>query len=118
MNLGCISFCLRGGISMKKSSRIWRGLVALFYVLLLLSASMTDLLISWSGQVNVFLDISAPTIEADEDTLYYRSDYELSDEGLAAMLIDSDKHDIQTMEEGSVLIKNDNAALPLEPSER
>lgn len=103
---------------MKKQNRIWRGLIALFSVLLLLSTSMTELLISWSGQVNVFLDVSVPTIEADEETMYYSSDYGLSDEGLAKMLIDSDKHDIQTMEEGSVLIKNDNAALPLDSAER
>src|SRR5690625_3746275 len=103
---------------MKKSNRIWRGFVALFSVLLLLSTSMTSLLISWSGQVNVFLDVTAPTIEADEETTYYSSDYGLSDEGLAEMLLASDKHDIQTMEEGSVLIKNANATLPLDSTEK
>src|SRR5690625_4845751 len=103
---------------MKKSNRMWRGFVALFSVLLLLSTSMTSLLISWSGQVNVFLDITAPTIEANDETMYYSSDYGLSDEGLAEMILASDKHDIQTMEEGSVLIKNNNAALPLASTER
>ncbi|WP_342421497.1 glycoside hydrolase family 3 C-terminal domain-containing protein [Paenibacillus sp. FSL E2-0178] len=103
---------------MKSKSNVWRGFTAVTAVLLTFSILMTQLLISWSGQVNVFLNVTAPVLEADASSMHYKSDYELSDAGLQAMLVDSDKHDIQTMEEGTVLLKNEQAALPLSTEER
>ncbi|SDF16995.1 beta-glucosidase [Fontibacillus panacisegetis] len=103
---------------MRRKSNIWRGLTSVTAVLLTFSILMTQLLISWSGQVNVFLNVTAPVIEADDSTMHYKSNYELSDAGLQAMLEDSDMHDVQTMEEGTVLLKNDQAVLPLSSKER
>ncbi|SCP98434.1 glycoside hydrolase family 3 protein [Anaerobium acetethylicum] len=103
---------------MKNKTNVWRGLTASIAVLLSVSIFTSALLFSWSGQVNVFLNVTPPTMKADDSTMYYESDYGLSDEGLAAMIKDSDAHDVQTMEEGAVLLKNDNAALPLASSER
>lgn len=103
---------------MGKGINLWRGLTSLLAVLLALAIFMTSLLFSWSGQVNVFLDIKAPTLAATADSTYYDSAYGLSDEGLTAMLKDSDLHDVQTMTEGAVLILNENTALPLAESER
>ncbi|MFA9376408.1 MAG: glycoside hydrolase family 3 C-terminal domain-containing protein [Lachnotalea sp.] len=103
---------------MRNNTNIWRGMTAVLAVLLSLSIFMTNLLLSWSGQVNVFLHIAPPVLEAEGDTAYYKSDYDLSDDGLTAMLQASDIHDVQTMEEGTVLLKNENAVLPLASSER
>lgn len=102
---------------MKSRVGIWRGLTAVTAVLLAFALFMNNLLLSWSGQVNVFLNVTAPTITGDGISLY-ASDYELSDDGLKELIKDSDIHDIQTMAEGSVLLKNDNATLPLEENER
>lgn len=103
---------------MRRQSNLWRGMTSVFAFLLSFSLLMTQLLLSWSGQVNVFLNVTAPVIEADASTMQYKSDYELSDEGLKQMLADSDKHDVQTMEEGTVLLKNEQAVLPLSSEER
>jgi beta-glucosidase len=103
---------------LRRKSNIWRGLTSVTAILLTFSILMTQLLISWSGQVNVFLNVTAPVIEADASTMHYKSNYELSDAGLQAMLADSDKHDVQTMEEGTVLLKNEQAVLPLSSEER
>ncbi len=103
---------------MRNKANKWRGMTAVTAVLLSIAILMTNLLISWSGQVNVFLHITPPTLEAEGDSIYYKSNYELSDDGLASMLKDSDVHDTQTMTEGAVLVKNENAALPLATQER
>ncbi|NOU82724.1 beta-glucosidase [Paenibacillus sp. LMG 31459] len=103
---------------MKRKSNMWRGFTSVSAFLLSFSLLMTQLLMSWSGQVNVFLNVTAPVIEADASTMQYKSDYELSDAGLQAMLADSDRHDVQTMEEGTVLLKNEQAVLPLSSEER
>lgn len=103
---------------MGKRINLWRGLTALMAVLLSISVFMTSLLFAWSGQVNVFLDIKAPTLTATENSTYYDSAYGLNDEGLVAMLKDSDIHDVQTMTEGAVLLVNKGAALPLADTER
>ena len=97
--------------------KLWRGLTALLAVLLCFTLLMTDLLISWSGQVNVALGVSIPTIVVDGDNWLYASDYGVNEQGLTAMLAASDEHDIQTMIEGAVLLKNDAGALPLTVAE-
>lgn len=103
---------------MSRRSKIWRGLTAVCAILLIFAVLMTNLLIAWQGQVNVFLNVSNPTSTTDNENAVYQSDYDLSDDGLEAMLADSDTHDIQTMTEGAVLLKNDNAALPLSDDEK
>ena len=103
---------------MRNKTNLWRGLTATMAVLLSIAILMTNLLFDWSGQVNIFLKITPPTLESNGETALYKSDYGLSDDGMAAMLKASDAHDVQTMEEGAVLLKNDNAALPLSSTER
>lgn len=103
---------------MGKRTGLWRGLASTFAVLAALAVCMTQLLMSWSGQVNVFLNVTAPASTAGDAGARYRSDYGLNDQGLAKMLAASDKHDTQTMEEGSVLLKNNKSALPLAKNER
>jgi beta-glucosidase len=99
-------------------TKLWRGLTAVFAILLTVSIFLSALCFEWAGQINIFLKVETPTIVGTEETTYYKSEYGLSDAGLAAMLVASDKHDIQTVEEGAVLLKNENAALPLRSTER
>ena len=99
-------------------ARLFRGLTALLAILLCFSLLMTNLLIEWSGQVNIFLNVTVPTIPMEGDSILYSSQYGLDEAGLTAMLAASDLHDTQTMAEGAVLLKNDGAALPLTGSER
>lgn len=101
---------------MRRKMKLWRGLTAVTGILLCLSILMTDLLVEWSGQVNVVLGVTIPTTVVDGDKWVYPSEYGMNEEGLAAMLAASDAHDIQTMIEGAVLLKN-NGALPLTGSE-
>lgn len=101
-----------------RNFKLWRGLAAVTGVLLSVAIFLSALLFQWAGNVNIFLGAEVPTVEASGDTLYYDIGYEMSAAGLTQMLADSDAHDVQTMEEGSVLLKNDNNALPLAASER
>ena len=82
---------------MRRKMKLWRGLTAVTGILLCLSILMTDLLVEWSGQVNVVLGVTIPTTVVDGDNWVYPSEYGMTEEGLAAMLADSDAHDIQTM---------------------
>lgn len=101
-----------------RKTNLWRGLTAVFAVVLAVAVYLTCLLFEWEGLVNIALNVKVPTVEAEGDTMYYGKDYARNAEGLSDMLADSDKHDVQTMEEGAVLLKNDGNALPLASGER
>lgn len=94
--------------------RIWRGIAALLYVVFSVIISLSILAFHRSGDVNAFLNIKAPTLDVTEDTNYFPSEFESSD-SLALSLLE---HNVKSQEEGSVLLKNKNNALPLEKSER
>lgn len=101
--------------------RVWKGLTAALAVFLAVLIFLTVLCFDWKGNINVVLGIRPPVEEGESNTMYYGTAYSddgvLSDEALAKMLEASDAHDIQTMEEGAVLLKN-NGALPLSSTER
>lgn len=101
-----------------KKGNLWRGLTTTTGLLLGISIPITSLLNKWEGQVNLALGIQAPTTEITGDTNYYASDYSRNDEGYLKMKADSEQNEIQTMQEGAVLVKNEDAALPLANSER
>ena len=98
--------------------KLWRGLTATSGLLLGIGIPLTSLLYKWEGQVNMALGITGGIQSVTDDTNYYPSDYTLDDEGYVKMRDDSERNEIETMKEGAVLVKNDDAALPLAPSER
>lgn len=104
-----------------KNSQLWKGLTGVFAVLLSLALFLTMVCFDWAGNINVALGIRPPVEAGTSDTMYYGTEFSddgtLSDAALEKMLQASDAHDVQTMEEGAVLVRNDGA-LPLADSER
>lgn len=101
-----------------KSAKLWRGLTAVFAVILAVACFLSALCFKWSGQINVALGTVPPVASMTDDTAYYGGDYEITEAGYKQMVADSDASEIQTMQEGAVLVKNANNALPLASTER
>ena len=92
-----------------KSMTLWRGLSAALALLLCLTSFGTQLAFTREGDVNLFLDTRPPVIAGTDDTTYFKSDYATKDE-----MLDAQKaYLIQCQTEGSVLLRNENNALPL-----
>ncbi|MBQ7242716.1 MAG: glycoside hydrolase family 3 protein [Bacilli bacterium] len=96
---------------MKKKLPLLRGLAASSALLMATMAFSSSLLFKWEGQVSIALGVFGSTVTTDS---YYSVDYPSREEYLKA----SDAHDVQTEEEGAVLLKNKNNALPLKTNER
>lgn len=94
---------------MKKNWRLWRGLAALLAFLLCLTSFGTALAFTREGDVNLFLGTMPPTLEVTEDTEYFSSAYATEADMKAALT----SYVISSQEEGSVLLRNENNALPL-----
>ena len=105
-----------------RKTMLWRGLTAVFAVLLAVSLFLAALCFKWEGHINVVLGTRPPVSSGSSDTMYFKTAYSedgtLSDESLGRMLDASDAHDVQTMAEGAVLVKNADNALPLGADER
>lgn len=94
---------------MTKNSNLWRGLSATMALVLCLASFGTQLAFTREGDVNLFLDTRPPVIAGTDDTTYFKSDYATKDEMLEAQKA----YLIQCQTEGSVLLRNENNALPL-----
>lgn len=113
-------------MSQKKSKRIrlWRGLTTVMAVLLVISIAATQTAITYTGTLNSYLGTTTSKIvesedAAEEDTLYYKSAYgEFSAENLQLLIADTYDESVQEQEEGSVLLRNENNALPLDSNSR
>ena len=101
---------------------ILRGCTALMASLLTLSSLGTGLAMENAGTINNYFNLSTTKLETPDngtDTEYFKSAYgELSDENLEKVLVDSYAQCVNEQEEGSVLLKNDDHALPLAEDER
>lgn len=91
---------------MKKASNFWRGLLAITLSLTLALGSMTGVVDAFRGVIDQALGTVSTVIEAGDK---YVSDYKSSDELVAAHEALGER----MSEEGSVLLKNENNALPL-----
>ena len=92
-----------------KKSNLWRGIASFLAVLLCLTAFGTNLAFHREGDVNLFLGTLPPAVAVTDDTNYYKSDYATKDEMRQALK----EYIIEAQEEGSVLLRNENNALPL-----
>lgn len=97
----------------------WIGLAAVFVLLFSTAVSLTSCAFYYSGYVNSFLGITGQNIAVSEDTNYYPSAYgELNAEHADQLIADEKEHNIRAMHEGTVLLRNENGALPLSAGER
>ena len=95
-----------------KKTYIWRGLCTLLVLVLSLTIFGRSLAFTREGDVNLFLGTLPPAVQVTDDTNYYASNYASMDEMRTAL----EDHIIQTQVEGSVLLRNENDALPLAPN--
>ena len=95
-----------------KKTNLWRGLTCLLIVIFCLTSFGTALAYTREGDVNLFLGTLPPTQTVTDDTNYYPSSYGTMEEMRAALK----QHVISTSEEGSVLLRNENSALPIDTS--
>lgn len=104
---------------MKRDS--FRGLTSLCAVLLVIFIFGTIVAMDYENAINSFFGTrSSKIVDVDEvgDTQYYESKYgDLSAENLQKLIADTYKQNVAEMQEGAVLLKNDNNALPLTSDE-
>ena len=97
----------------------WIGLTALFALLFSMTVSLSSSAFYYSGYVNSFLGLTGQTIAIEGDTNYYPSAYgELNAENADRLMADEKAHSIRAMHEGTVMLRNENGALPLSVAER
>lgn len=107
-----------------KKNKLWTGLASIFVFLLCFAIIGTNVAMEYASTVNSVLGTSTSkivTLDADEDidTIYYKSAYgDFTGENLKKLIADTYEQAIREAEEGVVLLKNDNKALPLAPGER
>ncbi|WP_294517477.1 glycoside hydrolase family 3 C-terminal domain-containing protein [uncultured Pseudoflavonifractor sp.] len=110
-----------------KKEALWRGLTSVLAVLLAFLFVMTNVAWGYENLINSALNVTTrKAVESESsstvDTAFYKSDYgdvnHLTEEDLDRLNADEDAFIVQEMEEGAVLLKNDNNALPLAQDER
>ena len=104
-----------------KRSRLWTGLASLCSFGLATSILGMNCLMSYAGTVNSALGIHTSKVVNDSDTgdtTYFESEYgELNADNLQKLIADTYDESVTEEEEGAVLLKNDNNALPLADTE-
>lgn len=105
-----------------RNTRLWTGLASVFSFLLVFTVIGMDCLMYYQGTVNDVLGIQTSKViteeGANEDAIYYESEYgELNAENLQKLIADTYEHSVTEQEEGSVLLRNEEHALPLSGDE-
>lgn len=104
-------------------TRIWTGLTSLFSFFLVVVIIGMNCMMSYSGTINSALGIATSKVVNGKDvdagdTEYFKSEYgELNAENLQKLIADTYEQSVTEEEEGAVLLKNDNNALPLTADE-
>ncbi len=93
----------------KKLMPLWRGLTAVFATLLAFFIIGSEVANTYRSQIDAALGTHSFEINRDEGATKYKSDYETADDFIAAIKANA----VRQGEEGTVIMKNDNNALPL-----
>lgn len=108
-----------------RRTNILRGLVSLVSTVLVFALIMTKTAFSFQPIINSTLNtknVELVSLDEGADAIYFASDYgdatNLTQENLDALLKDEDAFVEREMEEGAVLLRNENNTLPLKPEER
>ncbi len=99
----------------KKKIRVglWATLTSVTAVLLSLSLIGAPIALSNKSNVDKFLGVSGASVSGGSGNEYYTSDYAYTVEGETQLLADQQDLYRQIVAEGTVLLKNENNALPL-----
>lgn len=104
----------------KIKKEVFRGLSAVLAFLLIVVSFGSGIANSYAGRINTVLGVSTSKVvkgeASNEDTNYYKSDYGTDIYDVAALErleADAAQEAIGETEDGVVLLKNDNNALPL-----
>ncbi len=111
---------------MRKRIAISRGIAAVMVFLLFISVAASTLMFSFPGVINSILNINTSKIitldeGADVNTVYYDNPYgtDYANKQATLMLeLAVASENVRQAEEGMVLLKNENAALPLAEDSR
>ena len=106
---------------MKKKSYLFRGLAALMAMLMMLCTSLTTLTLGNTTWINSNLNISDTVTVGGDDSeyvVYWENEYGYDSTALIEVYNDSVDVATEITEEGLVLLKNDNDALPLSVGDR
>lgn len=100
-------------MKLSKKSKLFRGLTQTFAALLAICVGVTSIATEWASKINDVLGTQSykfvSTGDSDQDTTYFKSDYDTAEELIAAR----EELIRRTVGEGAVLLKNENSALPL-----
>ena len=95
-----------------KSKRFWHGMTAVFSALLIVAIGLQSAGTTLEATINGLLGTSSTkVVESDEEEsdIYYESDFSSAEELIAYR----EEFNAEMVEEGAVLLKNENDALPL-----
>ena len=101
-----------------RKGKMWLGLLATGILLSSALISVTNVAMDNEMLINDVLGLNGTRIESSKRSDYADENGNLTDEGWKRMIKDSYDFCIQEEEEGAVLLKNENNALPLTEEER
>lgn len=102
----------------KKTFKIWRGITLVIALLLAVFIVLIDMGNRYEGFINDALGTQAPSVEGNGEVKYKSSFGELNAENSKKLIQAENEFNIQAMEEGAVMLRNENNALPLAANER
>lgn len=102
----------------QKTVKLWRGLTLILSLLLAIFVVLVDMGNRYEGFINDALGTQAPTTEGDGEVRYKSKFGELTAENSKKLIEEENAFNIQAMEEGAVMLRNENNALPLKADER
>lgn len=101
-------------------SRLWRGLTSTTAVLLVFATAGTQTAITYTGTINSYLGTTTsrvvqPEGSSAEELTYFTSEFgELNKENLQTLIQSTYDESVLEEEEGTVLLRNEKTALPLD----
>lgn len=101
-------------------TKLFRGIVATLAFVLVVLIVATSMTITYKTTIDDYLSTGTTTsTSTDEDLVYYESEFgEFNDVNIEKLYEATYNQTVQEMEEGAVLLKNEDSALPLEEDER
>ena len=102
----------------KKTFKIWRGITLVIALLLAVFIVLIDMGNRYEGFINDALGTQAPSVDGNGEVKYKSSFGELNAENSKKLIQAENEFNIQAMEEGAVMLRNENNALPLAANER